>query len=81
MSKRKEQEAMDYLRKQGYFVQNLWQVDDVHSICKQENYPKLSDKEIIEFFDFVGNKFDPEIGITWMILRDYLEMFVNEIKV
>lgn len=76
-----EESSRAYLRNKGYFVQNLWHIDDVKEICKQNYLPILTDKQAIEFFDYVGDDFNAEVGVSWETLYVYLEQFVERNKI
>lgn len=57
--------ARDLLRMYGYFVDNLWHVEDIHFICEQHALPKLSATEAMEIFALAAEQFEGEQGISW----------------
>ena len=69
--------AREILKFHGYFMDNLWHVDDVHFICEQQSLPKLSNSEAMAVFELANEHFDGEAGISWpqleKALRAYLE--------
>jgi hypothetical protein len=69
--------ARELLKSYGYFVDNLWHVEDVHFICEQQNLPKVSDEEAMEVFMMANQQFDGETGISWPQLESALRMFLQ----
>jgi hypothetical protein len=67
----------ELLKAFGYFVDNLWHVDDVHFICEQQGFLRLSDEEAMEVFHIANLQFDGETGVSWpqleRALRTYLQ--------
>jgi len=61
----------------GYFVDNLWHVDDIHFICKQKNLPPISDSEAMEVFAIARDHFDGEFGISWPALDRAVRVYVQ----
>ncbi|MDX1975893.1 MAG: hypothetical protein SFT92_09510 [Rickettsiales bacterium] len=57
--------ARDILRLYGYYVDNLWHVEDVHFICEQHNLPQLTNQEAMKIFSIVAEQFDGDAGISW----------------
>jgi hypothetical protein len=73
--------ARDVLRRAGYYVDNLWHVDDIHFICEQENLPKISDEEAAEVFMIAKEQFDGETGLTWPNLQKALRTYLQRRQV
>ena len=69
--------ARELLRNSGYFVENLWHVEDVHFICEQNNIPLLSDEDAMQVFLIAGENFDGETGISWPQLEKALYTFLH----
>ncbi len=69
--------AKDILRTHGYFVDNLWHINDVHFICEQNNIAKLSDKEAMEVFAVANDQFDGEHGFSWPRIEKAVFAFLN----
>lgn len=67
--------ARELLKHYGYFVDNLWHVDDVHFICEQHDLEKISDQEAMEIFTIAHAQFDGEHGISWPQLEKALHTF------
>ena len=67
----------ELLKAFGYFVDNLWHVDDVHFICEQQGFMRITDLEAMEVFHIATMQFDGENGISWpqleRALRTYLQ--------
>lgn len=57
--------AKDLLQEYGYFIQHMWHVDDVHFLCEQRNWPKLSHEEAKAVFLIFSELYDGELGMTW----------------
>jgi len=72
--------AMGLLRQFGYFVDQLWHVNDVHLICEQKNLPKISDAEAMEVFAIMGDNFDGDSGISWSALDKALHTYIERKK-
>jgi hypothetical protein len=64
------------LKSFGYFVDNLWHVDDMHFICEQQNLEKITDEEAMEVFTIANQQFDGETGISWPQLESALRVFL-----
>ncbi|NBX02954.1 MAG: hypothetical protein EBR02_02585 [Alphaproteobacteria bacterium] len=64
--------ATELLSSFGYYVGNLWHVDDIHFICEQNQYPKLSDIEAKSVFAIANEQFDGEAGLSWPQLEKAL---------
>jgi hypothetical protein len=69
--------AQELLRAHGYFVENMWHVEDVHFICEQINIPLLADEEAMQVFAIAGEEFDGETGISWPQLEKALYTFIH----
>ena len=69
--------AKQFLTACGYFVDNLWHVDDVHFMCEQLELPTIDDAEAMEVFTIANQQFDDEIGISWPKLEEALQSFVH----
>ena len=67
--------ARDLLSSFGYYVGNLWHMDDVHFICEQHNWPTLSDIEAKEVFAITSEQFEGDIGISWPQLEKALRVY------
>lgn len=67
----------ELLKAFGYFADNLWHVDDVHFICEQQGFSRISDEQAMEVFRIAKLQFDGETGISWpqleRALRTYLQ--------
>jgi hypothetical protein len=70
--------AKELLRQFGYFVDNLWHVDDVHFICDQKELPRISDAEAMEVFVIAKEQFDGEHGISWPQLDKALRIYMHQ---
>ncbi len=60
--------ARAFLKSQGYFVDILWHRNDIHTLCEQEGWPPLSERECDEVFKRCAADFDGENGLTWPML-------------
>ena len=69
--------ARELLKVFGYFVDNLWHVDDVHFICEQLGLKKLTDEEAMKVFIIANDHFDGETGISWPQLEAALHMYIK----
>ncbi len=67
----------ELLKAFGYFVDNLWHVDDVHFICEQHALPRLSDEEAMEVFQIANRRFDGETGISWPQIEYAIRSFLQ----
>ena len=67
----------ELLKSYGYFVDNLWHVDDVHFISEQQQLPKLSDEEAMQVFAIANEQFDGETGISWPQLEKALYIYLQ----
>lgn len=69
--------AREILRAQGFFVDNLWHVDDIHFICEQRGLDALRDEEAMEVFAIANEQFDGEIGLSWPQLEKALTSYLR----
>lgn len=69
--------ARELLKSLGYFVENLWHVDDVHFICEQSELPRLADEEAMEVFAIANEQFDGETGLSWPQLEKALNIYLH----
>lgn len=70
------EEARQVLKTQGYFVDNLWHVDDIHFICEEKGYPELSDSEAMSIFFIANQNFDGEVGLGWPQLEREIVKYI-----
>lgn len=68
--------ARELLRDLGFFVDNLWHVDDIHFICEQQDLPKLTHEEAMEVFRIANAQFDGESGLSWPQIEKAVHAFV-----
>lgn len=54
----------EYLRQQGYFVQNLWTDEDIIGQGENNGY-EISKEQAVEIMDDMGRTFDACNGINW----------------
>ena len=69
--------ARDLLKAYGYFIDNLWHVQDVHFICEQYRLPDITDAEAMEVFSIADEQFDGEEGLSWPKLEKALFTFLH----
>lgn len=69
--------ARGLLKSCGYFVDNLWHIDDVHFICEQLELPAIDDDEAMEVFTIANYHFDGETGICWPQLEKALRLYLQ----
>jgi len=67
--------AKELLKAAGYFVENLWHVEDIHFICEQTNQPSISDDEAMAVFTVANEQFEGETGISWPQLEKALNVY------
>lgn len=70
--------ARDLLKAYGYFVDNLWHVDDIYFLCEQGGYERISQEEAMSVFDRANAQFDGEYGINWPQLERALASLKQE---
>jgi hypothetical protein len=68
--------ARELLRNSGYFVENLWHVEDVHFILEQNDLPKIKDAEAMEVFKIAHEQFDGEHGLSWPQLEKAVNTYL-----
>jgi hypothetical protein len=73
--------ARELLRACGYFVDNLWHVDDIHFMCEQLQLPNINDEEAMEIFTIANQQFEGETGISWPKLEEALKLFLQRKQV
>lgn len=69
--------ARELLKSQGYFVDNLWHVEDIHFICEQSGIPQLNEEDAMEVFRIACEQFDGETGLSWPKLEKALHTFLH----
>lgn len=69
--------AKEILRVYGYFIDNLWHVDDIHFLCEQKKLPKITNREAMEVFIIANEQFDGEVGLCWARLEDALTQYLR----
>lgn len=69
--------ARDLLKAHGYFVENMWHVQDVHFICEQYHLPEITDDEAMEVFKIANEQFDGEAGLSWPQLEKALFVYMK----
>lgn len=67
--------ARELLKAYGYFVDNLWHVDDIHFICEQKNLPALTNNEAMEVFIIANEQFEGETGLCWSQLENAVNCY------
>jgi hypothetical protein len=67
--------ARELLKAYGYFVDNLWHVDDIHFICEQKKLPTLTNNEAMEVFVIANEQFDGETGLCWPQLENAVNCY------
>jgi|GEM_PF-3351154 len=73
--------ARGLLKAGGYFVDNLWHVDDVHFICEQLQLPSITQEAAMEVFVIANVQFDGETGISWPALEKALHVYLERQRV
>jgi len=74
----KIRDARELLRKEGYFVQNLWSTQDVIEYGKDSLGYDISEEQALEIFELLGRRFDASIGVNWDILEVIIEEFFKK---
>lgn len=72
--------ARDVLREHGYFVDNLWHMEDINFLCEQSGLGRLTLSEAMAVFDIANAQFDGEDGISWPQLEKALETYFQRRK-
>lgn len=70
--------ARHMLKESGYFVENLWHVDDVHFLCEQRNWPDLSHEEAKSVFAVFNELFNDEPGMNWQKLEQATQVYLAQ---
>lgn len=70
--------ARAILKASGYFVDNLWHVNDIHFLCQQRGLPSLPYEEAMKVFDIANTQFDGEYGISWPQLEQALQTYLEQ---
>ena len=70
--------AREVLRVHGFFVDNLWHVDDVHFLCEQRGWPALNHEEAKGVFAIFNEMFEGEGGLTWEKLEQSTRIFLAQ---
>lgn len=69
--------ARELLKANGYFVDNLWHIDDIFFICEQKNLPTLTNQEAMEVFVIANEQFDGETGLSWPQLENAVDCYLR----
>lgn len=69
--------ARDLLKANGYFIDNLWHVQDVHFICEQYHLPEITNEEAMEVFNIANEQFDGDAGLSWPQLEKALFTYMH----
>jgi hypothetical protein len=69
--------ARELLKAYGYFVDNLWHIDDIHFICEQKNLATLSNNEAMEVFIIANEQFEGETGLSWPQLENAVNSYFS----
>jgi hypothetical protein len=71
------EQAKETLKENGYFVDNMWQRDDV--ICQAGNMDiELTDEQIDSVMSILSKHFDAGIGINWDSIESAIEVVIKE---
>jgi len=73
--------ARELLKSFGYFVDNLWHVEDIHFICEQNNIARIGDEEAMEVFSIAKEQFDGENGLSWPAIEKALRIYLHRREV
>jgi hypothetical protein len=63
--------------KDAHIAYAIWQVDDVLEKAKEMEVT-LTETEASEIIDFVHNKHDAELGISWMTIETAIDIYMDE---
>lgn len=66
------------LKEQGYFVDNLWHVNDIIFLCEQLGVSAVTREEAMTVFDIANTQFDGEFGLNWPQLERALLRYLQE---
>jgi alpha-amylase/alpha-mannosidase (GH57 family) len=69
--------ARELLKSAGYFVDNLWHIDDVHFICEQQELPRITNEEAEQVFLIAQEQFEGEVGLSWPQLEKALRTYLH----
>ena len=69
--------ARELLKMRGYFVDNLWHIEDIHFICEQNGLAHLTDEEAYQVFHIANEQFDGENGMSWPQLEKAVHIFIK----
>jgi len=69
--------AREVLKLNGYFVDNLWHIKDIHLLCEQTGLNPLSIDEAMMVFELANQQFDGEHGINWPQLERALHTYMQ----
>jgi hypothetical protein len=70
--------AREIMRSEGYFVENLWHVDDVHFLCEQRGWPQLRHEEAMGVFVVFNELFEGDQGLTWDKLEKATQIYLAQ---
>lgn len=70
--------AREILKSYGYFVDNLWHINDIGFLCEQRGLPRLPPEEAYTVFDIANAQFDGEHGINWPQLEQALTLYLEQ---
>ncbi len=70
--------ARELLRAEGYFVENLWHIDDIHFLCEQRGWPTLTHEEARGVFAVFNELFDGAQGLTWDTLEKATHIYLAQ---
>lgn len=69
--------SLELLRSAGYYVDNLWHVDDIHFICEQQSLGEISNEEAKEVFKIAKDQFEGEVGLSWPKLEKAVRTYLQ----
>ena len=72
------QSSTDVMNEYGYFTQCLWHVDDIHLLCQQRHWPKLSHDEARAVFSIFAELYDGDQGLTWSKLEQATQVYLAQ---
>lgn len=67
---------LDFIEDKSISVK--WHIDDIHEVCKQNNYPKLTDKQAMEILKTAERRHDANEGINWIVLDAHIDIYIND---
>ncbi len=73
--------AQELLKQCGYFVDNLWHVDDIHFLCEQLELTRLTEEEAMQVFAIANERFDGETGLSWPKVEEATRAFLERKQV